>query len=223
MRHVLLHVRRNAVAYLALVVALSGTSYAAVTLSRNSVGPAQIRAGAVRSAELKNGTVRERDLGRALLRSLRVPGPAGATGATGPAGPAGPAGAQGQEGPRGPAGPTDASVDGEDPPPNPEQLNGTHEFTLARPATVFVFGRAFADNVNCNTGQVFVGLYVDGDPVPGSEQRPIPPDSNFTVFGLTGTLPPGEHVLAVGLGCSSGDPLASGDFDNRSSGAIVLG
>ena len=221
MRHLLTHVRRNAVAYVALVVALSGTSYAAVTLSRNSVGPAQIRSGAVRSAELKNRTVRERDLGRALLRSLRVPGPAGATG---PAGPAGAVGAQGPEGPRGPAGPTDASVDGDAPEPNPEQLNGSHEFTLARPAKVFVFGRAFADNVACNAaGTVFVGLYVDGDPVPGSEQRPIPPDSNFTVFGLTGTLPPGEHVLAVGLGCTGGDTLASGDFDNRASGAIVLG
>jgi hypothetical protein len=37
------HVRANAVAYLALTVALSGTSYAAIGLGPNSVGAAQIK------------------------------------------------------------------------------------------------------------------------------------------------------------------------------------
>jgi hypothetical protein len=37
------HVRSNAIAYLALFIALGGTSYAAISIPRNSIGAAQIR------------------------------------------------------------------------------------------------------------------------------------------------------------------------------------
>jgi hypothetical protein len=37
------HLRRNAVAYLALFIALTGTSYAALTIPKNSEGASQIR------------------------------------------------------------------------------------------------------------------------------------------------------------------------------------
>jgi hypothetical protein len=50
------------VACAALVVALGGTSYAAVALSKNSVGTAQLRANAVTSAKIKNGTIAKGDL-----------------------------------------------------------------------------------------------------------------------------------------------------------------
>ena len=43
MRRVITHVRANAIAYLALFVALGGTSYAAVRLPAGSVGNRQIR------------------------------------------------------------------------------------------------------------------------------------------------------------------------------------
>lgn len=46
------HLRRHAVAYLALFVALGGTSYAASKLPRNSVGSAQIVNGSVRAHDL---------------------------------------------------------------------------------------------------------------------------------------------------------------------------
>ena len=36
------HVRRNAIAYLSLFVALGGTSYAAMSLPRNSVGTSHL-------------------------------------------------------------------------------------------------------------------------------------------------------------------------------------
>ena len=41
------HFRSNAIAYLALFVALGGTSYAAISIPRNSVGTRQLRNGAV--------------------------------------------------------------------------------------------------------------------------------------------------------------------------------
>ncbi len=56
------HLRSNAVAYLALFVALGGTSYAAVAIPAGSVGAKQIRNGAITPVKMNsaytNGTVR---------------------------------------------------------------------------------------------------------------------------------------------------------------------
>jgi hypothetical protein len=84
------------VATVSLIVALSGTGYAAVKLTRNSVGATQIRAGAVRSSEVKDRSLRARDFKTGEL-------PRGATGLAGRPGTAGPAGPQGPAGPAGPA------------------------------------------------------------------------------------------------------------------------
>ena len=86
------HVRRNAVAYLALFVALGGTSYAVVALPRGSVGTRELKASAVTSAKVKNGALRRKDFKRGVL--LR-----GRRGATGPQGPTGATGAPGSPGP----------------------------------------------------------------------------------------------------------------------------
>ena len=53
----LAHLRRNAVGYLALSIALGGTSYAAVELPRDSVGRDQLSAGAVGRSELRGAKV----------------------------------------------------------------------------------------------------------------------------------------------------------------------
>jgi hypothetical protein len=67
------HLRRNTVAYLALMIALGGTSYAAAQLPRNSVGADQIRANAVGSSELRTSAVRSSDIkdGELRLRDFR--------------------------------------------------------------------------------------------------------------------------------------------------------
>ena len=87
----------NVTATLALFIALGGTSYAALTPPKNSVGSKQIRKGAVRASELRSGavssrsiknrTIRSSDLALSTRTSLR-----GAQGVPGPAGPAGPSG-----------------------------------------------------------------------------------------------------------------------------------
>lgn len=79
----------NVMATIAVMIALGGTSYAALTLPRNSVGERQIRAGAVRSSEVRNGSLGIKDLSAGARTSLQ-----GATGPAGPQGPAGPAGTQ---------------------------------------------------------------------------------------------------------------------------------
>ena len=97
------------VACLALLVALTGTSVAAVSaLAPNSVGTAQIRANAVTAAKIKNRNVTGAKIARNAITGSQVlngsltradfvasslpAGPAGPAGPTGPAGPAGPAG-----------------------------------------------------------------------------------------------------------------------------------
>jgi hypothetical protein len=75
------------VAVIALIVAMGGTSYAAITLPRNSVGDRQIRAGAVRSSEVRDRSLSVRDLSVSARTTLR--------GAPGPPGPPGPAGGAG--------------------------------------------------------------------------------------------------------------------------------
>jgi hypothetical protein len=51
------HLRSNAVGYLALFVALGGTSYAAVNLPAGSVGTRQLRNGSVTPAKLNAQTI----------------------------------------------------------------------------------------------------------------------------------------------------------------------
>jgi hypothetical protein len=74
----------NSMATIAVMIALGGTSYAALTLPRNSVGEHQIRPGAVRSPEVKNGSLGAGDLSAKARAALR-----GAAGPTGPQGPTG--------------------------------------------------------------------------------------------------------------------------------------
>lgn len=88
-------------AYVALFVALGGTSYAVTSLPRNSVGSVQIKPRAVQNSKLANNAVtgakvKNRSLTSADFKLGALPkGPAGPAGPTGPAGPAGPAGASG--------------------------------------------------------------------------------------------------------------------------------
>jgi hypothetical protein len=88
----------NVTATLALFIALGGTTYAAATLPRNSVGnaqlrpnsvtPSKIRSGSVGSSELHDRSVALRDISTSARNSLR--GAQGVQGTAGPAGPAGP-------------------------------------------------------------------------------------------------------------------------------------
>jgi hypothetical protein len=67
------------ISVLALVVALGGTSYAAIVLPANSVGKRQLKKNAVTSAKVKNGSLRAADF-RAGQLPAGAPGPAGPQG-----------------------------------------------------------------------------------------------------------------------------------------------
>jgi len=110
------HAQRNAVGYLALFVALGGTSYAAVKLPANSVTSRQIAAKAVGASEIRDGSVGTRevaglvpdDFARGTLPDAGERGAPGTPGPTGPAGATGPTGPRGAPGTVGPPGPPGA-------------------------------------------------------------------------------------------------------------------
>ncbi|MFM9139635.1 MAG: hypothetical protein ACKOTH_03660 [Solirubrobacterales bacterium] len=81
--------------------ALSGASYAAVQLPRNSVGSKQIRDNAVVSSKVRNGSLRAED----FMAGQLPRGERGERGETGERGPAGAQGDRGEAGPQGAAGP----------------------------------------------------------------------------------------------------------------------
>lgn len=93
------------IALLALVVALGGTSYAAVSLAKDSVLSKHIKNGQVKTADLKadavtGAKVKDGSLTVGDFSGVQLPaGPAGAAGAAGPAGPKGDTGAPGIPGP----------------------------------------------------------------------------------------------------------------------------
>lgn len=124
-------------ATLALMVALSGTSYAAVTLQSGSVHSSHIadntirakdiHRGAVRSNEVRDHSLRAKDFGKGEL-------PAGAPGRQGLPGPKGDAGVDGRQGFQG--------VQGEPGPRGPQGDQGEQGPAGASPVTAFAVVRA---------------------------------------------------------------------------------
>ena len=63
MTHLLSHLRRNVVAYLALLVALTtGTAYAASAIPNGSIIASKLHKNAVTSTKIKNGTIKTKDI-----------------------------------------------------------------------------------------------------------------------------------------------------------------
>jgi hypothetical protein len=98
MNRLIRHIRSNAISYLALFVALGGTSYAAINLPAGSVGPRQLQNRAVTTSKLANGSVTGSKLDRrevgglvAHLAAVRADGTAyaGSRGVAASAGPGG--------------------------------------------------------------------------------------------------------------------------------------
>jgi hypothetical protein len=119
----------NVTATLALITALGGTAYAAVTVTgadvqngsltgadlrngsvsaadirNNSISGADIREDAINSDDIENGSVVAEDLGTGVMAGNGATGPKGDTGAAGPKGDTGAAGPRGDAGAKGDTG-----------------------------------------------------------------------------------------------------------------------
>jgi hypothetical protein len=215
------HVRNHGVAYLALFVALSGTSYAATQLPKDSVGPAQLRKDAVTSGDVKNGTLTKSDLAKGVLTS----GPQGDPGVAGPPGPSGAAGPQGPPGDTGPQGATGATgAAGPVGPAGPTEGTATDAFAKAATAleaeasvdastvTTTRAGRLFVSKTLTGLQVTCAGpvpwrayLTVDTIPVPGTVVTAVPSGNELRPLTLSGvtsaSMPAGEHAIRVAIDC----------------------
>ena len=236
------HLRRNAVGYCALFVALGGTSWAAVTLPRNSIGTAQVKPGAITSSDVRDATLRRRDFARGALPA------AGGTGSTGTSGPAGPAGAPGPPGPQGATGPAggrgEDGTDGQTGPGGPtegvtsngasisppvgavDETTATRTVTTTRPGRLFVTRFIPSSTVTCDTGGWRLHLAVDGTRVPGTVTPTYANAStvqNLTLQGVTaGVVSAGSHTVAVNVECVDSVDL-SRSVSGGEATVIVLG
>jgi hypothetical protein len=93
----------HVIAMLALMVALGGTGYAALSLPKNSVGTKQLKKNAVISSKVKNRSLKAVDFKKGQIPK-GAQGPRGIQGFPGQQGIAGPTGASGPTGPTGAAG-----------------------------------------------------------------------------------------------------------------------
>ena len=64
--------RRNTIGLLALFIALSGTTYAATALPKNSVGTIQLKKNAVTAAKIKNGSATNTKIGANAITGAKV-------------------------------------------------------------------------------------------------------------------------------------------------------
>ena len=196
------YLRRHHVGLLALLVALGGTSYAAVQLPKDSVGTAQIKAKAVSEPKLSKRV-------RSKLNAAGA-GPAGPAGAAGPPGPVGPQGSEGPAGPPGPQGPTSVGVGGVNTsvsPASTQNVGSSTTVTLAATGKVVVLATG-TFSVGCGAGSAcsrVVSVTVDGVTVPGAfgEVGANANQGASKLLTFTGVLPSvaaGTHTVVIRVG-----------------------
>ena len=191
MRRVSRHLRRNVVAYLALLFALSSTSYAAATklLPANSVGTRQVINGSLLTKDFKPGQL-----------------PRGARGLQGSPGPAGPQGAQGPPGPQGVQGPAGLLA-------SPNQLEGLPCQSPNGPGTTeAVVDHDYGSHPGATSGNGYNGMglaCIRADDLEPNDTRPQATDATSFESGgfrwASGTISPAGNddwykLTAVDLG-----------------------
>lgn len=216
----------TAIALLALIVALGGTSYAAVKITGKDVRDgsltgADLKNGSVTGADVKDGSLAARDFGSGQLpRTAR--GADGPTGPQGPAGPPGPQGAQGEPGPAGPQGirgrfPTRFNSSGEGRPLTEDFVAVVSgKITLQAPGTIYTHGTAEIsgtaggdDRGSCRTrvtrpdGGASLSIPISATvPEASGGGR-----TSTTAIGASSAAVPGEYGVA--LECTEGAGSAS--------------
>jgi hypothetical protein len=117
------------VSLVALFIALGGTSYAALSIPKNSVGSPQVINGSLGTTDLSKKARKALKGNRGAAGKRGLTGAAGPVGAAGAAGAAGPAGATGPQGPTGATGPATGPAGG--------ALNGNYPPTFQNGWTNF--------------------------------------------------------------------------------------
>jgi hypothetical protein len=225
------------VAYLALFVALGGTSYGVATgsigsraIKNNSIRSKDIRNNNVRGKDIRTGTIRSSDVGNGSL--LAQDFKAGQL----PAGPQGPRGHQGTPGTQGPPGPTfgaskPALLFSGDPPASPDETPTSaaspgREFTFSLPSGGNVYLRYFSAGMwgTCTVGQESAGLYLDGAALPNTRQQVPASNAADQVVEWVAVAPAGagQHTADLRRDCPSGNITSGFDDDAQQTWTALL-
>jgi hypothetical protein len=154
-------------------VALGGTSYAAITLPKDSVGALQLRSGSVTPPKVAKSTV-------ALFKGQR--GPAGAQGQAGPAGPAGPAGKTGARG---------------------ASEVWLRKSVLLPPGRYAVWGRAIVKNMGVTEYNVSCGMAGGAASLAFTAQQHVPAGKTVTVPVLATVTTTASPTQEVAMSCGN--------------------
>jgi hypothetical protein len=218
------HLKRNAIAYTALFLALGGTSYAAVRLPAGSVGSKELHSGAVTKTKLQRGAVTSAAVQDHTLKAVDfargqlTPGPKGDAGPKGDKGDPGPTfGVAGIDTGSGKAPTISATA----------TVTATKSVTFTTHSRLFVFASVRGALGTCVSPVCYAnwGVLVDGVPVPRGARRLAvfsgeSVEDSLTAFGVTEPLAPGTHTVALAREVF-GD--ASGSSSDQDLGAIALG
>ena len=203
----------NVIATLALFVALGGSSYAALKLPNGSVGSEQLKKNSVTSVKVRPGTLVTSDFNASARSRLR--GPRG-TGGRGGA-------SRGRRGRRGSRARPRASRSGRNPTLPPDLVNASEMFTTSTSGRLYITGRLRSSTTCSAGGDLKVSLYLDGAPVAASGfTHPSGADTRVTTFGLSDSVPAGDHTVSMATHCATGTvsgPAAS----DAAFGVILLG
>jgi Collagen triple helix repeat (20 copies) len=156
------HLRSNAVAFLALFVALGGSSFAAVTVitgknvKNGSLTAADVKNSSLTGADVKDKSLSPGDFNGSVTGLKGDTGPQGPKGDTGAQGPKGDTGAQGPKGDTGAQGPKgDTGAQGAQGPTGP--AGGLSGYEVVRGPTVPDAAGSYRTYANCPAGKVALG------------------------------------------------------------------
>jgi hypothetical protein len=194
---------------LAVVLALCGTSYAAVGLAANSVKSKHIKNNAVRSVDVKDGNLLALDFKPGELQ-------------------AGPPGPPGQPGDPGPAGPTYGHTRTLGLPSlgNLENILATETFTLPTAGPVFVAASSNSATLSCQTtpASTVLGVTIDGVAVPGTTRSGQTDVAQpFNVSGVSVSLGAGQHTVGISGACAGANSSDGMSVSEPSVTVVLLG
>lgn len=194
----------NVMATIAVFGMLGGGAYAVTAVKKNSVTSKSVKDNSLTGGDVLNNSLTGADVAEASLQ-----------------------GVSGPQGPPGPPGPTAAGVaNRSDPVVAPDSLNPTGSGSVSVPTAGRIFAVASGTvTVTCTAGNATLGLYVDGTTPIADTQISLTSGvaTDFAVFGLTGTVAPGDRPITFGLDCPGGTISPAATFTNNKLGGILIG
>jgi hypothetical protein len=217
----------NVMSSIAVFVALGGGAYA-LSVPKNSVGPRQLKRNSVTNAKIKRNAVTNAKIAGNAITGAKLRDGSIAAGDLAPGVIPTPAAASPAAPP--PLGLGGAKAADTDPPATPGTQLQSASFSLSSAGKAFVLGTVVGPFLACGGSpcQADWGIYVDGQPVPATGlhlQAGAGGGDGFdfyALFGVTPTLQPGSHSVALHR-TSSGGVASVGQLGSPQLGTIAVG